>query len=76
MAKTLHGAGLKKNDVISIIAENRHEFTAIAFGAFYLNAIVAPISTLYTERKFQFPNLNNRLTDIIITFKVNWMADK
>lgn len=52
MAKTLHGAGLKRNDVISIIAENRHEFPAIAFGAFYLNAIVAPISTLYTERKF------------------------
>lgn len=50
-AKTLHGAGLKKNDVIAIISENRHEFAAVAFGAFYLNAIVAPINVTYTERK-------------------------
>lgn len=50
-AKALHGAGLKKDDVIAVISENRHEFPAAAFGAFYLNAIVAPINVTYTERK-------------------------
>lgn len=52
MAKTMYGAGLRRNDVIAIVSENRHEFVSIAFGAFFNNAIVAPISTLYTERKF------------------------
>jgi acyl-CoA synthetase (AMP-forming)/AMP-acid ligase II len=51
MAKTLSGAGLKQNDVICIISENRHEFIAISFGAFFLNAIVAPVNASYTERK-------------------------
>jgi acyl-CoA synthetase (AMP-forming)/AMP-acid ligase II len=49
MAKVLHGAGVKQNDVIAIIAENRIEFPAIAFGAFFLNAIVAPLNVTYTE---------------------------
>jgi acyl-CoA synthetase (AMP-forming)/AMP-acid ligase II len=52
VARSLHGAGLKRNDVISVISENRHEFPVVSFGAFYLNATVAPISALYTERKF------------------------
>jgi acyl-CoA synthetase (AMP-forming)/AMP-acid ligase II len=51
MSKALYGAGIRQNDVIAIIAENRHEFPAIAFGAFFLNAIVAPINVTYTERK-------------------------
>lgn len=51
MAKVLHGAGIKQNDVISIVAENRHEYPAISFGALYLNAIVAPVNVTYTERK-------------------------
>jgi acyl-CoA synthetase (AMP-forming)/AMP-acid ligase II len=52
MARTLHGVGIKQNDVISIISENRFEVVAISFGAFFLNAIVAPINPTYTERKF------------------------
>lgn len=52
MARALHGAGLRRNDVISIVAENRLEYPAIAFGAFFLNAIVAPVNATYTERKF------------------------
>lgn len=52
MARALHNAGLRQNDVISVVSENRLEFTALVFGAFYLNAIVAPINTTYTERKF------------------------
>lgn len=51
MAKVLAGVGLKQNDVISIISENRHEFIAISLGSFFLNAIVAPINSSYTERK-------------------------
>lgn len=56
MAKTLHGAGIRRNDVISIVSENRHEVSAIAYGAFCLNAIVAPINVTYTERKICLPS--------------------
>lgn len=56
MAKVLHGAGLKQNDVITIISENRHEYPEIALAAFYLNAIVAPINVTYTERKPNRPS--------------------
>lgn len=59
MAKTLYGAGVRKNDVISILSENRHEYTAIAFGALFLNATVAPVNVTYTESK------ENELTFII-----------
>lgn len=51
IAKALHGAGLRENDVISILSENRNEYTAICFGAIFLNAIVAPINVTYTESK-------------------------
>lgn len=51
MANALHAIGVRQNDVIAIVSENRHEYPAIAFGAFYLNAIVAPINITYTERK-------------------------
>jgi long-subunit acyl-CoA synthetase (AMP-forming) len=51
MAKVMAGAGVKQNDVITIISENRHEFAAISFGSIFLNAIVAPINATYTERK-------------------------
>lgn len=49
MAKVLVGAGIKQNDVISIIAENRHEFTSISLGVLCINAIVAPVNLTYTE---------------------------
>lgn len=51
IAKTLYETGVRQNDVISIVSENRHEFPAIAFGALYLSAIVAPINVTYTERE-------------------------
>lgn len=51
MARVLHGAGAKQNDVVSIIAENRLEYPAVVFGAFYLSVVVAPASVTYTERK-------------------------
>lgn len=52
MARVLHGAGAKQNDVVSIVSENRFEYPAVTFGAFYLGVIVAPASVTYTEREF------------------------
>lgn len=50
MAKVLYGAGARQNDVITIVSENRFEYPAITFGAFYLSVVVAPASVTYTER--------------------------
>lgn len=52
MARTLHGAGLKRNDVIVILSENRYEFATISFGAMFLNVIVNPVNVTYTGSKF------------------------
>lgn len=52
MARVLYGAGARLNDVVTIVSENRFEYPAISFGAFYLGVIVAPASVTYTERKF------------------------
>jgi acyl-CoA synthetase (AMP-forming)/AMP-acid ligase II len=57
LARVLHGAGIRQNDVVSIISENRYEFTAISFGTILLNGIVAPINTTYTERKLALPSI-------------------
>lgn len=54
LARVLYGAGVRQNDVISIISENRFEYPAIVFGAFYLGAVVAPVNITYTERKTKF----------------------
>lgn len=53
LARALYGAGVSQNDVISIISENRFEYPAIVFGAFYLGAVVAPVNITYTERKIK-----------------------
>lgn len=52
MAKSMFVAGIRENDVIGIVSENRLEFPVIAFAAFYLGAIVSPINITYTERRF------------------------
>lgn len=52
MARVLHGAGAKQNDVVTIVSENRFEYASVSFGAFYLGVIVAPASVTYTEREF------------------------
>jgi acyl-CoA synthetase (AMP-forming)/AMP-acid ligase II len=53
-ARVLYGAGLRQNEAIAILSENRIEFPVIAFGALYLNAIVAPLNVTYTEREQKF----------------------
>lgn len=52
IARTLHGAGVKQNDVVSIVSENRFEYSTISFGTMLLNAIIAPVNVTYTEREF------------------------
>lgn len=47
----MHSFGIRQNDVVGIVSENRLEFPAIAFAAFYLGAIVTPINITYTTRK-------------------------
>jgi acyl-CoA synthetase (AMP-forming)/AMP-acid ligase II len=56
MAKAMYGAGIRENDVIAIISENKHELIAISFGAFFLNAVVSPINPSYNERKYLCDN--------------------
>jgi len=51
VAKALYGAGIRQNDVISILSENRLEYAAIGYGTIFLNAICSPTNFLYTERK-------------------------
>ncbi|KAG5668822.1 hypothetical protein PVAND_016745 [Polypedilum vanderplanki] len=53
LARVLYGAGIRQNDVVSILAENRFEFTAISYGTILLNAILAPVNTTYTERELK-----------------------
>lgn len=47
----MHSFGIRQNDVVGIVSENRMEFPAIAYAAFYLGAIVTPINITYTSRK-------------------------
>ena len=53
VAKALFRAGIKKGDVVSIVSENRVEFIFIAYGAFMLNAVLAPLNPNYSERELR-----------------------
>lgn len=53
VVKALFGAGIKKDDVVSIVSENRLEFIVIAFGTFMLNAVLAPLNPNYSERELR-----------------------
>ncbi|KAG5667503.1 hypothetical protein PVAND_015482 [Polypedilum vanderplanki] len=68
-AKALHGFGIKENDTVAIISENRLEFPSISYGAICLNAIVAPINSSYTERELKHA-LNLSKPKIIFTSKL------
>lgn len=49
IAKSLHHAGIRENDVVSILSDNRFEFLGVAFGTIFLNAHVAPINFHYSK---------------------------
>lgn len=51
VAKALHGAGLCKNDVVSILLENRLEYASLSYGTMFLSAVIAPMNHSYTESK-------------------------
>lgn len=49
ISKALIRAGAKPGDIVSIISENRFEFTYIYFGTIFLNCAVAPLNPTYSE---------------------------
>lgn len=51
LARCMKEYGIVKNDVVSVVSENRLEYPAIVFAAIYLGATVAPINLTYTESK-------------------------
>ncbi|KAL7043366.1 hypothetical protein ACKWTF_001472 [Chironomus riparius] len=52
-AKALYGSGIRQNDVVSILSENRIEYAAFAYGTLFLNATIAPTNIAYTERELK-----------------------
>lgn len=51
VARSLQVAGIKPQDKISLVCENRFEFAYILFGCLLLNVTVAPINLTYSERE-------------------------
>lgn len=49
----LYGVGVRRNSIIGIISENRHEVAALMFASLCLNAIPAPINFTYTKRELK-----------------------
>jgi acyl-CoA synthetase (AMP-forming)/AMP-acid ligase II len=54
VAKALNTLGVRQNDTVAIISENRIEYIPIGLGITLLNSIAAPINLTYTERKNQY----------------------
>ncbi|XP_070505346.1 luciferin 4-monooxygenase-like [Chironomus tepperi] len=52
-AKALYGAGIRQNDVVAILSENRIEYAALSYGTLFLNATIAPTNISYTERELK-----------------------
>lgn len=52
MARILKNAGIKEDDVVTIIAENRQDYCTITLATLILNAVLAPINFTYTEREY------------------------
>lgn len=53
MSKALLRAGIKPGDVVSIVSENRFEFTYIFFGTILINCAVAPLNPTYSAKELQ-----------------------
>lgn len=54
MSKALLRAGIQPGDIVSIISENRFEFTYIFFGTIFLNCAVAPLNPTYSEKELDY----------------------
>jgi 4-coumarate--CoA ligase len=52
LAHKLQAYGITKNDVISIVSENRIEFPVTMMAVFLCGATVAPINLTYSEREY------------------------
>jgi 4-coumarate--CoA ligase len=53
LARVFQAKGVKINDVIGIVSENRIEFPVTMIAAFLCGAKVAPFNRTYTERKYR-----------------------
>jgi 4-coumarate--CoA ligase len=51
VAQSMQAAGIKSQDTISLVCENRFEFAYVLFGSLLLNVTVAPINLTYSERE-------------------------
>lgn len=69
IAKALYNFGVRQNDMVSIVSDNRHDYVAINFGVLFLNAILAPINYTYTERKIR------RLLFILFTILITRLGE-
>ncbi|KAJ6641840.1 Luciferin 4-monooxygenase [Pseudolycoriella hygida] len=69
IGQSLHQAGVKENDVVSILSDNRLEFIGIAFGTTFLNAKLAPINFNYTKNELRH-SLNLTKPKIVFTTSV------
>lgn len=52
-SRVLHGIGVRRNSIIGIVSENRHEVAALIFASLCLNAIPAPINFTYTKNELK-----------------------
>lgn len=52
-SRTLFGAGIRRNSIIGIVSENRHEVAALMFASLCLNAITAPINYTYIKNELK-----------------------
>lgn len=57
IAKSLYDVGIRQDDIVSIVSVNSHDYIAIAFGVFCLNAVLAPVNFTYTQRKIRIINI-------------------
>ncbi|KAG5674516.1 hypothetical protein PVAND_004478 [Polypedilum vanderplanki] len=53
ISQALNNVGVKQNDIISIVAENCHQYMTVACGTFLMNAILAPFNYTYTKRELK-----------------------
>ncbi len=49
----LYGIGVRRNSIIGIVSENRHEVATLMFASLCLNAIPAPLNFTYTKNELK-----------------------
>ncbi|KFB36727.1 luciferin 4-monooxygenase [Anopheles sinensis] len=65
--------GIRSNDVVGLVSENRLDFPVVVVASFLLGATVAPINLTYSEREFEHAF---RLSKPRIVFMSTFAADR